>query len=270
MTNHQELSAVVFDVKRFAVHDGPGIRTTVHLKGCPLRCRWCHNPEGWLAEPAEVPWPGSLSGRVIEGTRMCGRRVTVADLLSEVTRDLPFFAESSGGVTFSGGEPLAWPEFLEAAFAACRREGIPTCLDTSGYAPAAVWERILPQVDLVLFDLKLIDDSLHRHFTGVPVAPILANLRRLAESGRPAEIRFPLIPGITDTPVNLVEIISFLASLPGERGVAVLPYHRAAAGKYRRLGIACELEDLLPPDKQRQEAVCHVFHLAGFNARIGG
>jgi len=263
-------SAVVFDVKRFAVHDGPGIRTTVHLKGCPLRCMWCHNPEGWTPEPAVVPWPGRLGDRQVEGTRPCGRRLEVEPLMAEIRRDLPFFEESQGGVTFSGGEPLAWPAFLAEALSACRREGISTCLDTCGFAPAEVWERIVPLADFVLYDLKLLDEEAHRRFTGAGVAPVLANLRRLAELGRAFEIRFPLVPGITDTEENLAAVLDFLKTLPGAKRVAVLPYHQAAIGKYQRLGIPYSLAEVTPPSAARQEEVRTLFSRAGLTARIGG
>lgn len=241
---------VVFNVQRFSAHDGPGLRTTVFLKGCPLRCAWCHNPEGLRPDP-ELLWdPGKcLECRACAcaetdaeaaeacpsgAKRMAGRSVTVAELLEEVARDRIFFEESGGGVTFSGGEPLAQPAFLREALEACRSRGISTALDTCGYAARDDLLSAAALCDVVLFDLKGMDDARHRANTGVPASSIHANLTALAAAHPRVWLRIPLIPGRTDHPEELRAAAAFAASLRLER-VAILPYHALGAGKTRLL-----------------------------------
>ena len=258
----------VFNVMRYSVRDGPGLRTTVFLKGCPLRCRWCHNPESQAAgrevvfreerciacgdcaeacpEGAIAASPGEKPGQVgrclacgacveacvAEARQAIGRELTTDALMEEVRKDVAFFEESGGGVTFSGGEPLAQPDFLEAILEACRGEGIHTAVDTSGAVPYELLERILPHVDLFLYDLKLMDEARHRRETGASNRPILENLRRLARAGRRITIRFPVVPGINDDDDNIAATGRFVASLNGVRDVQLLPYHKTGEGKY--------------------------------------
>ncbi len=189
---------IVFRIKKYAIHDGPGIRTTVFLKGCPLACWWCHNPEGQSMEPQPIAPArgGDGAGDPVRGETV-GRRMTVAEVIAQVSRDLIFYDESGGGATFSGGEPLMQPEFLAALLDGCRRERVHTAVDTSGYAPGGVFNAIAARADLLLFDLKLMDDAEHRACTGVSNRPILENLAAAARDGRPLRIRFPVIPGIS-------------------------------------------------------------------------
>ena len=257
-------TGIVFDIKRFAIHDGPGIRTTVFLKGCPLDCWWCHNPEGRHAAPESMDGSGG-NGAPVE----VGREMTVTEVMKELTRDVLFYDESGGGVTFSGGEPLLQANFLTALLAGCRCQGLHTTLDTTGYAAPEIMARVAPLVDLFLYDLKLMDDSEHRTYTGVSNDGLLENLRRIVGVGRPVVIRFPLIPGINDGPHNLEQMAVFLRDLNLNR-IDLLPYHHIHRQKYERLGCPDRLADLAPPGKDTIERVADYFTTRGFAVRVGG
>jgi pyruvate formate lyase activating enzyme len=229
------VTGTVFDIKRYAVHDGPGIRTTVFFKGCPLQCWWCHNPEGIDPAPQRILESGI--GK-IQRKRILGEEMTVNRVLREIEKETIFYDESGGGVTFSGGEPLMQPRFLAALARGCRELGIHTALDTCGHAPTALFDEIRADVDVFLYDLKLIDSGLHRKYTGVDNELILENLNRLDEWGEEVIIRFPVIPGITDTPENLRQMGAHLKTLRNRPRIDLLPYHRMARGKYERLDMA--------------------------------
>lgn len=200
----------IFKIKKYALHDGPGIRTTVFLKGCPLSCRWCHNPEGIDPRPQTI-WRRTSSGRIDETV---GTVMGVDALINAIEKDVLFYDESGGGVTFSGGEPLSQPGFLEAVLTVCNHREIHAALDTSGFAPAAVLDRIIPRLQLVLFDLKIMDAMQHQRYTGVSNRIILENLKRIAGSRTPVRIRIPLVPGITDGDDNIGKILRFAGNLP--------------------------------------------------------
>jgi pyruvate formate lyase activating enzyme len=284
-------SGVVFDIRRFSVHDGPGIRTTVFLKGCPLRCPWCHNPEGLSAAP-ELVWRSERCSRcgsciaacpedalewvddlpTLDASRctLCGicadecyaqarevvgRAMDADAVLAQVERDLPFYEESGGGVTFSGGEPLAQPEFLAELLRGAQARGIHTALDTCGYAPWNALDDLRTDVDLFLYDLKLVDEERHRSVTGVSNAAILDNLERLAERGHRIVLRLPLVPDINDDEPNLRAIGGLAARLGVER-VVVLPLHRLGRDKYARLGRTYELSTIaIPTDAHVAQAI---------------
>jgi len=227
----------VFDIREFTVHDGPGIRTTVFLKGCPLRCNWCHNPEGLS--------PFSQTLRTVAGERLVGEIYTDEELARIISRQSSILCLGEGGVTFSGGEPLAQAGFLAEVIS--RLEGVHVILDTSGYAPEGDFRKVVVLCDLIHFDLKLMDPGAHRRFTGVDNAPILRNLAILAELGVPTVIRVPLVPGVTDTMANL-EAIAMAANtlVAGSISAAgtgslvrvdLLPYNKAAGGKYTACGM---------------------------------
>ena len=264
-------SGLVFNIQRYSIHDGPGIRTTVFLKGCPLRCSWCHNPEGISPESAVVVLEnrclqcgqcrtvcpqakaagnGSLSGEPARCIRcgacvevcptgarqLVGRRMSVREVLTEVLKDRIFYEESDGGATFSGGEPLMQPRFLKEVLEACRAEGIHTAVDTSGYAPKEDLLSVAPLTDLFLYDLKAVDDERHRQGTGVSNALILDNLLALGGIHQNIWIRAPLVPGFNDGPDQVEAVARFAASVPGMRQVNLLPYHAMAAHKWMSLG----------------------------------
>ena len=219
------MTGVVFDIRELTVHDGPGLRTTVFLKGCPLRCAWCHNPEGLSLAPQIL--------RSTSGERLVGRRYTSIELASLLNRQAPLLRD--GGVTFSGGEPL-----MQAAFVADtidRLAGLHITLGTSGHASEEDFRLVTGKCDLVLFDLKLINSGAHCRWTGADNEPILRNLATLAELGTPFVIRVPLVPGVTDTDENLHAIASHVSVLRGRPRVELLPYNRAAGGKYAACGL---------------------------------
>lgn len=252
------MNGVVFDVKEFGVHDGPGLRTTVFLKGCPLRCIWCHNPEGLSPEPQLMMRPSACrhcglcrAGCVHPDCRPFGRclhicpenllrvagEIVSPDALAEricKNRDL---LSINGGVTFSGGEPLMQAAFLHEVLD--RLPGIPAAVETSGFASSEVFAKLIARMQLVYMDVKLADDREHRRFTGVSNRPILDNLEILRHSGIPCVIRTPLIPGITDTEKNLSAIRKLVGDLPFE----TLPYNELAGAKYPMLGIQFPLDE---------------------------
>ena len=265
------VTGTIFDIKRYAIHDGPGIRTTVFLKGCPLRCPWCHNPEG--SDPnIEAMSPRASRGEpaATDGVETVGRVATVGEVMEEVEKDILFFDESGGGVTFSGGEPLRQPEFLLALLRACKEKDIHTALDTSGFAPRDVWISVVDAVDLVLFDLKIINEEQHRRFTGVSNRQILDNLQALDEMRKRTVIRFPVVSQITDTEENVADLIGRMASLKTIHDVALLPYHKMAGGKYARLRQKNPMEGAATPSNQRVEAIRRRLESHGFRVSVGG
>ncbi len=249
------VTGVVFDIKEFAVFDGPGLRTTVFLKGCPLRCAWCHNPEGLASEPQVLRSAG--------GERLVGQRFEAAALAARLNLQADLLRDGGGGVTFSGGEPLQQSEFVEAVIEGLDRQHV--VLDTSGYGDETAFRRLVGKVDLVFFDLKLIDTELHQRYTGCENAPILRNLRALSESKRPYVIRVPLVPGVTDTPENLGAIARTCHCLAGLVRVDLLPYNRAAGGKYSACGLrfAPSWDEAQPP-----RADTEVFVRSGLEVRV--
>jgi pyruvate formate lyase activating enzyme len=302
-----EAAGVVFNIQRFAVHDGPGVRTTVFLKGCPLACWWCHNPESrapqadleivterciecgsclavcthdavvrlesgaYAVDPSHCVRCGECTEACpTGGRRLVGETYGVERVVDEVEKDRVFYEESGGGVTFSGGEPLAQPEFLLALLRECRLRGLHTCVDTSGMAAAETVLRVGELAHLLLYDLKLLDDARHRVFTGAGNGVVLANLEALAESGADVWIRVPWIPGVNDDDGNLDDLASFVTGLGKDWPVFLLPYHINAQDKYARLGRDYPLVGLEPPAPDRIEAAADRLRDAGLRVSIGG
>jgi pyruvate formate lyase activating enzyme len=326
------MRGTIFRIERFAIHDGPGIRTTVFLKGCPLRCAWCHSPESQSSWPEFMPLPdrcigcgrclaacpqhafatpgappradlcrscGSCAAACPTGARaLAGDQVSAGAVIDLIERDRIFYDESGGGVTVSGGEPLMQAAFVETLVETCRARGIHTAVDTSGFGDPTALDRIRP--DLFLFDVKAIDDQRHRAITGVSNRVILENLARLAartraggagaagEAVTPSSptcpspptrpssptrpniiVRFPLVPGFTDTDDNLRDVAGLVSSL-GLARVDVLPYHRAGLAKYARLGVPYALSLTDPPTKDQVQRAVEILSECGLDVRVGG
>jgi pyruvate formate lyase activating enzyme len=237
------MKGYVFDIKRFAIHDGPGIRTTVFLKGCPLNCWWCHNPESIR----KVPSNSGLNENIPNCQNSADIKVveySVDKLFEEIQKDTIFFDESRGGVTFSGGEPLIQIYFLSEILVKCRTNGISTIVDTSGYVPYESFQLILDNTDLFLYDLKLMKDEDHQKYTGVSNKLILDNLKKLNENEVNLRVRIPLIPDITDTYENLDAIGDYVSTFTNYRSIDLLPYNKLAEDKYRRLNQKSKLGKL--------------------------
>ena len=233
---------LVRDVEHSATKDGPGIRTDVFLKGCPLRCIWCHNPESWSFRSETVDDP------VRGGKLTYGKERTVADVLEEVLRDKPFYDASGGGLTLSGGEPLAQAKFAAALLRAAKESGVRTAVETCGHLPRTVLEEVRPHLDLWLYDIKGMDGELHRRHTGVDNALILENLRWLDEAGAQIVLRCPMIPGLNDSEPNLVKLASLADSLKGVSRIDVEPYSPFGTDKGRQLGLKVYEAPLPPPE----------------------
>lgn len=298
-------TALVFNIQKYSIHDGPGIRSTVFFKGCPLLCAWCHNPESQIFTP-ELFWQCDrcigcgtcvevcpqdalsltpqglhidreacdLCGRCADicptlALEQVGRPMTVAEVMAEIDKDAPFYEQSGGGITLSGGEPLSQADFALELLKACKERGYHTAIDTGGFVPLSVFERVLPYTDLFLYDIKHLDEEAHRRYMQAPIGPIVDNLRWLAAQGAEIWLRIPLIPGVNDAAEHIDRIGALAAEL-GIKRVHLLPYHKLAAAKYHRLGIKYTLPTLEEPDEQAVEQAAEILRKRGLNVHIGG
>jgi len=298
-------TGTVFNIQRYSIHDGPGIRTTVFLKGCPLDCWWCQNPESQLSGQEMIFWgdrcigcgacsticPSDaiqikngipitekekciLCGKCIEkcpalAREMIGKKLTTEEVIKEIEKDLVFYKESGGGVTFSGGEPLGQSEFLEGLLSGCRKKKIHTAVDTSGYISWEILNKISPKVDLFLYDLKLMDNERHKKYTGEFNELILENLKKLSSVHNNILVRFPVIPGINDDYQNIKEIGKFLSSLKITQ-VNLLPYHYIGIDKYRRLGMTYRLAGIQSPSEERLSEISVILSKFNLNVKLRG
>ncbi len=252
----------IFDIQRFSIHDGPGIRTIVFLKGCPLRCKWCCNPESQRFEIEQM----TMNGKV----KTVGRDVTAGEVIDEVERDRMYYKRSGGGLTLSGGETLTQPDFAVALLALAHERGINTAIESTGFADFSVIERILPHLDLYLMDIKHINSDKHKAFTGQPNDKILANAQRIARSPVKLIIRTPVVPGFNDTEEEISAIARFAASLPGVEEMHLLPYHRIGSDKYKGLGREYSLSHIEPPPQDHMQKLLEVVNKCGVRGQIGG
>ena len=235
-----EPTAVVFDVEHFATKEGPGIRTAVFLKGCPLRCMWCHNPESWNPKAETYP----------DGT-VVGRERSVSDVLEEVARDKAFYDASRGGLTVSGGEPLFRWQFVRELFARAKAAGISTAIETSGYAAELHIRELMPVTDLWLYDIKGMDPAKHKEHTGIDNAAIHRNLRMLDANGAKIVLRCPMIPGVNDLSANLKALGALADELQGVREINVEPYIAYGIDKAHKLGLKVYEAPSAPPEYGR-------------------
>ncbi len=296
---------LIFDILRFAIHDGPGIRTTVFMKGCPLRCWWCHNPEGISSKKelmfiefkcikcqtcAQVCTERAIyfksdnsfplinrkmctgCGRCADACptnaiRLVGRTISVDELIRELEKDALLYDKSGGGVTFSGGEPLMQASFLKEALKQCKEKGFHTALDTSGFVHPHVFENIIEYVDYFLYDVKLANEEEHKKYTGVSNKNIKENLKLLDEKGKNVLLRFPVIPGITDTDRNITGILEFLSSLRWIREIELLPFHDVRE-KYKRLSKKYKMTNHKAPSQEAMKRIKEAFEKIGFSVKV--
>lgn len=294
---------MIFDIKKYSINDGPGIRTTVFFQGCPLACQWCHNPESQslktvlfhrqnrcvlCGECVDVcsQHAIAINGNATTDRSLCqvcgacadvcyngarvlsGYEASVKQVMSEVLRDRSFYEGSAGGVTFSGGEPLLQPRFLLNLLIACRSQDLHTVVDTSGYANWEVLNSIQEYVHLFLFDLKMMDEDRHFQYTGVSNRLILQNLIQLANAGSAITIRIPLIPGINDDEENLQASADFIHALPNIAGIELMGYHDMAAAKYQSLGFEYPLKEIRMPSKNQLQQCARLLVKSGVNVKI--
>lgn len=269
--NDPEIKGLIFDIKKYAIHDGPGIRTTVFLKGCPLDCWWCHNPEGRndQSEIISLHAKDTGDGKPAKEQRI-GRLISLADLMKELEKDAVFYDQSAGGITFSGGEPMQQIDFLEAALLACKDCGFTTAVDTCGYAPLQDFERIYDITDIFLYDIKLMDNDLHKKYTGVSNQLIINNLVYLAGRGDKTVVRIPLIPGITDTHENFEAILELISTHKNIRQISLLPYNRLNEDKIRRFGMADRIGRRQIQDGENMKEKAAFFQKHGYIVKVGG
>jgi pyruvate formate lyase activating enzyme len=307
LRRHDMHSALTFDIKRYAINDGPGIRVTIFLKGCPLNCLWCHNPES-ISPNVQKLFTASkcigcgecvkvcpteacklakqriitaeelcnLCGKCAEvcptlATEMSGQQQSVAKLLEIIEKERPFFDQSGGGVTFSGGEPLLYPEFLCEILDACGGRNIHRCIDTAGLANTDILLEVAKRTDLFLYDLKHMDSEKHKQWTGVGNELILQNLEALAASGADIQIRLPLIGGVNTDTGNIAATAAFVAHLPGsKKSINLLPYHNIAGGKDLKLGQQRDLSAIVEPTSDQVAAIVAQFAEHDLLATVGG
>jgi pyruvate formate lyase activating enzyme len=300
-----DIRGTVFDIRKYSIHDGPGIRTTVFFKGCPLNCWWCHNPESQAKKPEILfrqprciqcdtclvvcqegaisriegvtlidPEKCTLCGDCLENCyaqalEIAGRSMTVDEVLAEIEQDIIFYDQSGGGATFSGGEPLLQHDFLKGLLQACAARGIHTVLDTCGYAPWKALDDLREFVGVFLYDLKLIDEAQHRHYTGVPNRLILKNLQRLSDLGQSIIVRIPVIPGMNDQEDNLRQMGKFLSGLSSPERIDLLPYHTVGLSKYISMQKQYRLNEVQTPSEERMAELAEILRGYGLKIKIG-
>ncbi len=262
MQDYLKAKGRIFDIQRYSIHDGPGIRTIIFLKGCPLRCRWCCNPEGQEWKPVNMI--------VEDSVKTYGEDITVEELMPRIITDEFYFRRSGGGITLSGGECLAQPDFAPHILHACHDMGYNTAIETTGYQKWEIIEKYLPYLDYVLMDIKHTDSAKHKEFTGVDNDLIRENAEKFARSGVDLTIRVPVIPTFNNTPEEIRAISEFAASLPNVTKLHLLPYHRLGQGKYDGLGREYTMRHIEPMTGDYMRMLLKEAQKSGIYCQIGG
>jgi len=265
------MKALIFDIKRFAIHDGPGIRTTIFFKGCPLVCPWCHNPESRSNNIEYFKQTDKIGDRSFTSEKSIGKYYSIHELIDEVIKDQVFYNESNGGITCSGGEPFAQSEFLERFLAKCIDSGIHTAIDTSGYTEMKILEKIAPLVNLFLFDIKHLDNTIHKRFTGVDNDIILKNFDWIIHSGYTIVARILVVPKINVDPEYIGRLVDYLEDRKCNNfnEVHLLPYHHIGCTKYEKFNINSN-NSFKEPSSDMIEKYADLFRKSGFKTKIGG
>lgn len=266
------MKGIIFSVKRYAIHDGPGIRVTFFMKGCPLSCQWCHNPEGISSEPTIVEQVDRIGDREFRKNETVGKSYEPKDILAILEKERIFMNQSKGGVTFSGGEPMMQFDFLMETLQACKKNGFHTTIDTSGYSTPGNFRKIIPYTDLFLFDIKHLDSLKHKEFTGVPNETILNNYHLIVESETDFMVRIPIVPGFNDDSDHLTRLKDFIL---GEKYnnlkmINLLPYHKIGSSKYKKFNKPYKMENTEQPSVQRMNEIKELFAGSGVRVKIGG
>jgi pyruvate formate lyase activating enzyme len=266
------MKGLIFSVKRYSIHDGPGIRVTFFMKGCPLSCAWCHNPEGISPIPENVSLTSRIGNKEFTRDDEVGKYYLVDDVLSIAEKERVFMSQSGGGVTFSGGEPLLQKDFLLEALIALKTKGYHTAVDTSGFSARENFKEILQFTDVFLFDLKNIDEADHIASTGVSNSIILENYRFLLQNAKEVHVRIPVIPGYNDGPGQIKSMIDFIVSTKTSalKKINLLPYHKIGISKYKRFKIPYLMEGVEPPSKEKMLQLKELFLMTGVKVKIGG
>lgn len=264
------LVGTVFDIRRFTMGDGPGVRTTIFLKGCPLRCSWCHNPEGRSQYPENVRYrlPDGEGG-FVEKDQLVGVEYDVDRLMTEILKERTVMRESGGGVTFSGGEPMLQHHFLTTLLKRCKAEGLHTVVDTNGYAEPAVMEAVAAYTDLFLFDIKHADSAKHLDYTSVSTLRIAENLRYLLQERKRIWVRIPVVPGFNHSREGMSQILTYLKKMPeGIEVVQLIPYKQNGLAKFRQMGIQVSMQDIPSVKPSQLTPYCRMFRRAGFEVEV--
>lgn len=252
----------IFDIQRYSIHDGGGIRTIVFFKGCPLRCKWCCNPEGQHYNVEKM----TLGGK----EKIVGQDVTVGEIIDIVERDRIYYRRSGGGLTLSGGESLTQPDFAVALLKTAKERGINTAMESTGFADFSVISRYLPYLDLYLMDIKHMNSAKHKEFTSQPNELILENAKKITDAGARLIVRTPVIPTFNATKEEIGEIAKFASSLKGVTQMHILPYHRIGTDKYKGLNRDYSLTGIEPPSKELMNELLEVVNSYGLKGQIGG
>lgn len=266
------MKGLIFDIRRYSIHDGPGIRVTFFMKGCPLNCLWCHNPEGKAPFPETLIQSNRIGDRIFIRNEIAGKYYSTKKIIEIIDKERVFIDQSKGGVTFSGGEPMLQFEFLIEILKLCKTHKYHSAIDTSGYSSSGKFKSVIPYTDLFLFDIKHLDEAKHIEYTGISNTVILQNFKLILESGKDVIVRIPVIPGFNDDQDHLEVLKNFLLISKNKslRKICLLPFHKNGLSKYKKIHIPYLMGNIEPPTKERMKYLKEFFSETGIDVKIGG